>query len=61
MYIYDRWGDLIFESTSLDEPWNGKANNGKDLAQQDVYIWIVEAKDHNQAKHKFVGQVTLIR
>ena len=61
MYIYDRWGDLIFESTSTDKPWTGRANNGKDLAQQDVYIWIVEAKDHKQAKHKFVGQVTLIR
>jgi gliding motility-associated-like protein len=61
MYIYDRWGDLIFESTSVNEPWNGKANNGTDLAQQDVYIWVVEAKDHNQAKHKFVGHVTLIR
>lgn len=25
-YIYDRWGDLVFESTHLDQGWNGKIN-----------------------------------
>ncbi|MBL4658602.1 MAG: gliding motility-associated C-terminal domain-containing protein, partial [Flavobacteriales bacterium] len=61
MYIYDRWGDLIFESSSILEPWDGTANKGKNLAQEDVYAWVIIAKDHNLAKHKFVGHVTLIR
>jgi len=61
MYIYDRWGDLIFETNSINVPWDGTANKGKKLAQQDVYVWIVHAKDHDKAKHEYVGHVTLIR
>jgi len=61
MYIYDRWGDLIFESHDINQPWDGTANKGKKLAQEDVYVWIIYAKDTNGKKHEFVGHVTLIR
>ena len=61
MYIYDRWGDLIFETTDATVPWDGRANKGTKMAQEDVYVWVVLITDHSNSKHKFVGHVTLIR
>jgi gliding motility-associated-like protein len=61
MSIFDRWGNLIFTSTSIDKPWDGKANNGDILAQQDVYIYSVEVTDVNLKKHSFKGVVTLVK
>lgn len=31
MIIFDRWGNLIFESSDLYQGWNGHANEGKIL------------------------------
>ncbi|MFH1320560.1 MAG: PKD domain-containing protein [Bacteroidota bacterium] len=64
IYIYNRWGDLIYEFRGNFhewEGWDGKANDGYEKAQQDVYVWLVHAKDINGRKHQFVGHVTLIR
>ena len=60
MFIYDRWGDLIFESKGIKSEWDGTANDGR-TAQEDVYVWIVFATDHNEARHQYVGHVTLVR
>ena len=66
MWIFDRWGNLIYTtgqtiSPELAVPWNGKANNGAVTAQEDVYVWVVEITDILGGLHKFVGSVTLIR
>lgn len=47
MSIFDRWGNLIFTSDDIDKGWDGKIQgghyllkgDGKEAAQQDVYIW----------------------
>ncbi len=61
MLIYDRWGDLIFKTNDIEVPWDGKVNKGKKLAQEDVYVWIVNVTDHEDIRHQLVGHVTLIR
>jgi len=61
MFIYDRWGDLIFETKDINQPWDGKANKGKKIAPEDVYVWVVNTSDHLGKRHQFVGHVTLIR
>ena len=63
-YIYDRWGDLIYEhSGSYSEwlGWDGRANDGKETAQQDVYVWLIRAEDLDGNAHEYVGHVTLLR
>jgi gliding motility-associated-like protein len=40
--IYNRWGQLIFTSTSLINGWNGKINSQK--APPGMYIWTVQYK-----------------
>lgn len=59
--IFDRWGDLIFESTNPLVGWNGIANKGKKVAQNDTYVWKVVTKDIFGMKHRYVGQVNLIK
>jgi len=61
LIIYDRWGDLIFETNDYQVPWEGKANNGKELAQQDVFVWMILALDDQGQRHQYIGHVTLVR
>jgi gliding motility-associated-like protein len=53
--LYNRWGQLIFESNSPGEGWEGK--NGI----QDVYIWKLTGRSNMGVDHSFSGYTTLIR
>jgi len=61
LMIFDRWGNFIFYATDLDKGWDGKANGGDNVAQQDVYVWKVELKDIFNKNHNFIGIVTLVK
>lgn len=63
MYIFDRWGNQIFHSLSMDHGWDGKVQGGSSdkIVQEDVYVWKVRAKDVNEKEHFLVGSVTVIR
>jgi gliding motility-associated-like protein len=60
--IYNRWGNLIFQTKSIDEAWNGTVNN-KTMSSE-VYIWALEIKHQFNGKSEILtlsGDVTLIR
>ncbi|MDP2385353.1 MAG: choice-of-anchor L domain-containing protein [Bacteroidota bacterium] len=59
IYVYDRWGQKIFESNDLEQGWDG-TYKGK-LCESDTYVYKVEALDFFDEKRKFVGHVHLIR
>lgn len=59
--IFDRWGNLIFHSENLEDQWNGKANNGDQISQEDVFIWKVKLTDVFGKKHSYMGTVTLVK
>jgi len=62
MMIFDRWGNLIFESKDMQKGWDGKANGGKELAQIDTYVYVINySEQYNGAKHRIIGHVNLIR
>jgi gliding motility-associated-like protein len=61
LYIFDRWGDLLFKSTSLATDWDGRANNGSTLVEEDVYIYLVKFKDPDNKRHRYTGSVTVVR
>ena len=61
MSIFDRWGNLIFFTDDINKHWDGKANYGLDIAQQDVYVYSVKIKDYKEKKHTYLGTVTIVK
>lgn len=58
--VYNRWGELVFESTSLDDGWDGTFR-GKDQ-EMEVYVWTLEAtfRDGSETGLR-KGNVSLLR
>jgi gliding motility-associated-like protein len=42
MLIYNRWGELLFESHDIEEGWDGR-KNGK-MCQGDAYVYLITFK-----------------
>ncbi len=59
LMIFNRWGELIFESFDVNIGWDGYYR-GK-LCQQDVYVWKVQGKFANNEEFVKAGDVTLLR
>ena len=57
--IYNRWGNLIFESNTFNEIWKGKTVIGADCSEG-IYFYIVIAEINDQAK-TFYGSITLLK
>ncbi len=61
MSIWNRWGELIFETTNPDEGWNGrKFNSGKD-APIDVYVVVVTFTGPRGDRFEYKTFATLVR
>lgn len=62
MWIFDRWGNLIFTCTDLNQTWDGTVQGGSgQLCQIDTYVWKVAITDVFDKRHKYIGHVSLIR
>ncbi len=59
--IFDRWGNLIWYTDDINKLWDGKANHGDEMAQQDVYVWKVKLTDVFNKKHNYIGTVTFVK
>ncbi len=62
IWVFDRWGNLIFTTTDINQAWDGSVQGkGGDMAQIDVYVWKVVLTDVFDKKHKYIGHVSLIK
>lgn len=61
MYIFDRWGNLIFESDDMNKGWNGAVDNNGPIVQEDVYVWKIKLIDTNYKEATYVGHVNLVK
>ncbi|MDF2437873.1 MAG: hypothetical protein K0Q95_2249 [Bacteroidota bacterium] len=61
LMIFDRWGELIFETQKQELGWDG-FYKGR-LAQQDVYVWKIKYKTRctEDLMNTRIGHVTLVR
>ncbi|MBS1487030.1 MAG: gliding motility-associated C-terminal domain-containing protein [Bacteroidetes bacterium] len=60
LQIYDRWGNLIFESNNQTVGWDGYDQNGR-LMHAGVYVYKLTLRLSDQQRTTQVGDVTLIR
>lgn len=61
MMIFNRWGEMIFESRSMEHHWNGTVNGSAEPAQNDVYIYKIMVEDIFGKKHEYTGNVNIIK
>ncbi len=59
MAIYNRWGQQIFESNSLDKAWDGTFKGGE--CKSEVYTWMITVDDSSGKHRNFTGMVSLLR
>jgi len=57
--VFNRWGQLLFETTNPDEGWDGRVRNEE--CPVGVYIWTVSLYDLYNDKEFHKGNVMLIR
>ena len=59
-YIFNRWGELIFETSDPTMGWDG-THLGV-MSKSDVYVWKLKVKPMESIKFKeYVGHVTLLK
>jgi gliding motility-associated-like protein len=62
--IYNRTGQLVFQTSNLTEGWNGRRMNDPsgNILESDLYIWIAEFTNMNDAAPvKKTGSVLLLK
>ncbi|MBL7731609.1 MAG: gliding motility-associated C-terminal domain-containing protein [Chitinophagaceae bacterium] len=59
LQVFDRSGNVIFRSSSMNQRWNGYFNGA--LQPSGVFIYLVDYKDLQQKQHQRKGTFVLIR
>lgn len=61
LQIFDRWGELFFETDNMMQGWDGTLDNTR--VQQGVYVWIADYTTicDSDRRHRQVGHVLLYR
>jgi len=59
--LFNRWGELIFESYDPDGAWDG-TYGGMGIVKDGTYIWKIKARDaENDNKYEFKGFVNVLK
>jgi gliding motility-associated-like protein len=62
MLVFNRWGDIVFESTDPTQAWTGGFQNGDYFVQDGLYFYLAEIQDiENDVKYKYEGHVLIVR
>jgi len=62
MSIYNRWGELVFETHDASIGWNGLMFNSGEIVQDGMYTWtIIYKKVNNAQTDQISGHVNLLR
>lgn len=57
--IFDRWGEIIFQSIDINEAWDGTYQGVE--CQDGTYVWKIRYRDMDEIQHELVGHVNLLR
>ena len=57
--IFDRWGEVIFESSTHGESWKGTYKN--EMVKTDVYVWKLIVKPKKDKEITQTGKVTILK
>jgi gliding motility-associated-like protein len=61
LFIFNRWGEMIWTTEDRTEPWNGQVIGGSEVAQDEVYIYVLKLVIDGGNSKRITGSVTLLR
>lgn len=63
MYIYNRWGELVFETQDVNVGWSGTYGADRNRkVKEGVYVWKIHFNTtRHDEKKVYTGHVTLLR
>ncbi|MEM1323518.1 MAG: PKD domain-containing protein [Bacteroidota bacterium] len=61
MRIWNRWGEMVFQTDQPSNSWNGRKNNNGDLAPKGVYVYTITFIGPRGQSRQLKGFVTLIK
>lgn len=59
LQVFDRWGELVFETNDLEKGWDGKYKG--EMSEAGTYVYQVLAKGEQTGRVKRNGTITLIQ
>jgi gliding motility-associated-like protein len=59
--IANRWGEVVFESESLEPKWMGNMLGGEYYLPDGVYVYRIEVHFNDVSAEVFQGHITLLR
>ncbi|MFN3916120.1 MAG: PKD domain-containing protein [Flavobacteriales bacterium] len=59
LFIYNRWGNVIFKTTNTQEGWDGTLKGDK--SPIDTYIYKIWYNDWQNMRYEIIGHVSLVR
>ncbi|HYG52971.1 MAG TPA: PKD domain-containing protein [Flavobacteriales bacterium] len=59
LYIFNRWGELLFETTDITQPWDCTYKG--QVVKQDVYVWKVKLHTIRGDAREHTGHVTVLK
>jgi len=61
MIIWNRWGEMVFQTNDPNIAWNGRKNNTGQMLPLGVYVYQVRLSGARGIKENLTGYVTLVR
>ena len=58
--VYNKWGLVVFETSDVNEAWNGQVNNSGEMCQSDIYVYLIEFLSAKGEEFSKRGKLTLL-
>lgn len=58
--IYDRWGEMVFNTSDVNQAWNGRLNNTGKICLPGVYVFKATFLDQSDKRHFKTGRIVLV-
>ncbi|MDX1350384.1 MAG: gliding motility-associated C-terminal domain-containing protein [Putridiphycobacter sp.] len=60
--IFNRWGELVFESFDPEATWDGTYGNSGQVVMSGNYVWTIDTKDlQNDNRYEFSGSIIIMK
>jgi gliding motility-associated-like protein len=59
--IFNRWGEMVYQSFDFENGWDGKIRLNNKIAPQGIYVYQIQVTDKTKKTENFSGRILLLR